>query len=62
MPILAITGWGEYPYALASDAKADLVLEKPFEMEELNHALEKVLFKIHAKGIRTKATQKTHER
>jgi CheY-like chemotaxis protein len=42
-PIVAITGWGHHPKALASDAKADLVLDKPFEMEELNLALEKLL-------------------
>jgi CheY-like chemotaxis protein len=42
-PIVAITGWGHHPKALATDAKADLVLDKPFEMEELNRALEKLL-------------------
>ena len=42
-PIVAITGWGHHPKALATDAKANLVLDKPFEMEELNRALEKLL-------------------
>ena len=47
-PIIAITGWGHHPKALATDAKADLVLDKPFEMEELNRALEKFLPKKRA--------------
>jgi len=36
MPIIAMTGWGEHPSALARDAKADLVLNKPFELEDLD--------------------------
>lgn len=43
MPIIAMTGWGHHPKALASEAKADLVLEKPFEMEELDRAIKKLL-------------------
>jgi len=35
-PIIAITGWGEHPEELASEAKADLVLEKPIELLELD--------------------------
>ena len=34
-PVVAITGWGEHPEALAIEANADLVLEKPFDLEEL---------------------------
>jgi DNA-binding response OmpR family regulator len=36
IPVIAITGWGEHPEALATEADADLVLEKPFELSELD--------------------------
>ena len=36
IPIIAITGWGEHPEALATEANADVVLEKPFELPELD--------------------------
>lgn len=39
IPIIAITGWGEYPEALASEAHADTVLEKPFELKALKAAI-----------------------
>lgn len=39
IPIIAITGWGYHPTALAKEAMADLVLEKPFEMEDLHRAV-----------------------
>jgi DNA-binding NtrC family response regulator len=42
-PIIAITGWGEHPKALASEAKADLVLDKPFEMDDLVQSITKLL-------------------
>ena len=29
LPVIAITGWGEHPEALATEAQADRVLEKP---------------------------------
>lgn len=35
IPIIAITGWGEFPEALAEEAKADRILKKPFELDEL---------------------------
>ena len=38
LPVIAITGWGEHPEALAKEAKADLVLEKPFKLPELEQA------------------------
>jgi DNA-binding NtrC family response regulator len=44
-PIIAITGWGYHPKALATEAKADLVLEKPFEMEVLDQSITKLLAK-----------------
>jgi DNA-binding NtrC family response regulator len=35
-PVIAITGWGEHPGALATEAEADLVLDKPFELVDLD--------------------------
>ena len=35
-PVIAITGWGEHPGALATEAQADVVLEKPIELPELD--------------------------
>jgi DNA-binding response OmpR family regulator len=43
MPVIALTGWGEYPGALARNAKADLVLNKPFELEDLDRHVEELL-------------------
>lgn len=41
--VIAITGWGEHPEALATEAEADLVMEKPFELSELEKSLKKLL-------------------
>lgn len=35
-PVIAITGWGRHPEALAAEADVDAVLEKPFELSELD--------------------------
>ena len=35
LPVIAITGWGEHPENLASEAQADIVLKKPIELIEL---------------------------
>lgn len=43
VPIIAITGWGEHPEALATEAKADIVLEKPFELDEFNRIIQDLL-------------------
>ena len=43
LPIIAMTGWGEHPGALARDAKADLVLNKPFELEDLDRHVAELL-------------------
>ena len=43
LPIIAMTGWGEHPSALARDAKADLVLNKPFELEDLDRHVAELL-------------------
>jgi DNA-binding NtrC family response regulator len=48
-PVVAMTGWGHHPKALASEAKADIVLDKPFDMEELDQALEKLSSKMHSR-------------
>ena len=45
IPIIAITGWGYHPKALAIEAKANLVLEKPFEIELLDQSITKLLAK-----------------
>lgn len=46
LPVIAITGWGEHPEALAKEAKADLVMEKPFKLPELEQAARQLLEKI----------------
>lgn len=43
LPVIAITGWGEHPEALAREAKADLVMEKPFKLPELETAARKLI-------------------
>ena len=42
--VIAITGWGEHPEALATEAEADHVLEKPFELSDLETLIRKLLF------------------
>jgi DNA-binding NtrC family response regulator len=42
-PVIAITGWGEFPEALAEEAKADRILKKPFELEELFGIVEELI-------------------
>jgi DNA-binding NtrC family response regulator len=43
VPVIAITGWGEHPEALATEADADLVMEKPFELDELDQQVSDML-------------------
>jgi DNA-binding NtrC family response regulator len=45
IPIIAITGWGEHPGALATEAKADIVLEKPIELPDLEKLVHDLLAK-----------------
>ena len=45
VPVIAITGWGEHPEALATEADADLVMEKPFELAELDQHVSDILAK-----------------
>jgi DNA-binding NtrC family response regulator len=44
-PVIAMTGWGHHPKALATEAKADLILDKPFEMEVLDQSISSLLAK-----------------
>lgn len=44
-PVVAITGWGEHPGALATEAEADLVLDKPFELVDLDRHILEILAK-----------------
>jgi DNA-binding response OmpR family regulator len=42
-PVVAITGWGPQPQALAIEANADHVLEKPFDIKELEGLVKDLL-------------------
>ena len=53
-----MTGWEYDPEGFEFKLNADLILKKPFEMEELDLALEKLLSKMHTKKIRSRATPK----
>jgi DNA-binding NtrC family response regulator len=44
-PVIAITGWGEHPGALATEAQADIVMEKPIELPELDRLVTDLLKK-----------------
>jgi len=43
IPIIAMTGWGQEPSELAKEAKADKILVKPFELEDLGKSVSKLL-------------------
>jgi DNA-binding NtrC family response regulator len=45
MPIIAMTGWGEHPEILATEAHADVILEKPFDLSKLEQIVKNVLSK-----------------
>jgi len=42
-PIIAMTGWGKEPSELAKEAKADKILMKPFDLEDLDKSVSKML-------------------
>ena len=44
-PVIAITGMGEHPEALAVEANADVVIEKPFDLAELESHITDLLAK-----------------
>ena len=43
-PVIAITGWGEYPEGFAIESQADKVLSKPFELSVLDKAIKELVF------------------
>ena len=43
IPVIVITGWGEYPGAFATESQADKVLSKPFELYELDKAINELI-------------------
>jgi DNA-binding NtrC family response regulator len=43
LPIIAITGWGKHPEALAKEAKGDLIIEKPFSFSKLEKSAKNLL-------------------
>jgi CheY-like chemotaxis protein len=43
IPVIAITGYGEEPEAVATEKKADLVLSKPVKMSELKDHIARLL-------------------
>lgn len=42
-PVIAITGWGEHPEALAAEAQADSVIRKPFNLDILKEEVVEIL-------------------
>jgi DNA-binding response OmpR family regulator len=42
-PIIAMTGWGQDPNDLSTVVKADMILMKPFDLEELDQSMDKLL-------------------
>lgn len=45
LPVIGITGWGEQPEILASEASADLVLEKPIDLIKLDKIIVELIEK-----------------
>ena len=43
IPVIAITAWGEYPEEFAVESQADKVLSKPFELTELEKAINELI-------------------
>jgi two-component system cell cycle sensor histidine kinase/response regulator CckA len=43
IPIIAMTGWGKEPSELAKEAKADTILKKPFDLEDLDQSVSQLL-------------------
>ena len=51
-PVIAITGWGKFPAALASEANADKVLKKPFQLSDLEKIVMDLLVRNRSKNDR----------
>jgi DNA-binding response OmpR family regulator len=49
-PVVAITGYGEHPEALALEANADVVMEKPFDLDDLERQVNDLLAKKTGSG------------
>lgn len=45
LPIIAITGFGEHPESLAAEAHADVVLEKPIDLNVLDEHISALIKK-----------------
>ena len=45
IPVIAMTGWGEHPETLAEEAHADLILEKPIRLPDLEKSVVDLLSK-----------------
>jgi two-component system cell cycle sensor histidine kinase/response regulator CckA len=43
IPVIAITGWGEFPGEFATKSQADKILSKPFELSELDKAINELI-------------------
>jgi DNA-binding NtrC family response regulator len=43
LPVIAITGWGEHPGALANKAEANVVIDKPFDLSDLDRQVTELL-------------------
>lgn len=43
IPIIAITGFGKQPEMLAAEAQADIVLEKPIDLQELDKHVNRLI-------------------
>ncbi|MFO7556581.1 MAG: response regulator [Desulfobacterales bacterium] len=43
-PVIAMTGWGEYPGVFALESQADKVLSKPFQLSELDKVINELIF------------------
>jgi DNA-binding NtrC family response regulator len=43
IPVIAITGWGEHPEALAVEANADKIIEKPIKLNKLEDIIKEML-------------------
>jgi CheY-like chemotaxis protein len=46
-PIIALTGWGQHPRELETEAKPDKVLMKPFDLEDLDQSVSNLLAAQH---------------
>lgn len=45
IPVIAITGLGEIPETLATEAKADVVIEKPIDLKKFDKLIDSLLFR-----------------